>query len=82
MNIIKYSNRKYYNTATHKYVTLKEVLAILVSNELVRVLEYSSNKNITDETVIKAIANRANKLINVVAIENENNFVFGITMQK
>ena len=54
--IKKYSNRKFYDTVSHKYVTLKQVLALYQTDgEQVYVVDRSNN-DITEDTIIQAVS--------------------------
>ena len=52
--IIKYANRKHFNTQTSRYVTLPEVLALGVDNFIV--LDHVTKKDITFEVLINALS--------------------------
>jgi polyhydroxyalkanoate synthesis regulator protein len=62
--IIKYSNRKLYNTKTHKYVTLSELSAL----KSFKVIEYSTKSDVTDLTkaAMAYFLTKANKTPNAV----------------
>lgn len=53
--IKKYKNRKYYNTKTKKYVTLREVAASILEDGS-RVIDQTTKNDITASTLSRAIA--------------------------
>lgn len=53
--IIKYSNRKLYDTETSKYITLKELLALPLGS--FKVTDKKTGADITVETLFSLLAN-------------------------
>lgn len=55
ITIIRYNNRKLYNTITHKYISLKDINIFVNGKIPFKVLEYKSLKDITVLTSMKAL---------------------------
>jgi polyhydroxyalkanoate synthesis regulator protein len=51
--ILKYANRKHYNTQTSKYVTLPEILGLGVDNFVV--IDHKTKKDITFKVLVNAL---------------------------
>jgi polyhydroxyalkanoate synthesis regulator protein len=54
ITLYKYKNRKIYNKATSKYITLTQLLDLVNNGESVKVIEFDTRKDITVDTVTKA----------------------------
>lgn len=52
--IKKYRNRKLYDTGSHAYTTLKEVLTLLKQGEKVKVLSFTG-QDVTETTILQSI---------------------------
>lgn len=67
--IIRYNNRKLYNTSTHRYVTLQEFYQIYVDNsqDEVKVLEYGTDVDLTQYCYFAALAAQSRKGLNAIA---------------
>lgn len=53
--IRRYSNRRLYDTLTKKNITLEDFLEIIRKGEEVRVIDHRTGKDITEDTVAKAL---------------------------
>lgn len=53
--IVKYKNRKMYSKKLSKYVNLDYIIDLVRSNNNLEVLDYSTNKNITNLVLSEAI---------------------------
>ena len=63
MRIIKkYSNRKLYDTVTHRYISLKGVLNLVDTVKKISIIDNVSKKDITKSVVLSALQNDDNKL--------------------
>ena len=59
--IKKYSNRRLYNTKTSNYITHEDVFEMVVKDQDFKVLEISSNKDITNEILVQIICEQEQK---------------------
>jgi polyhydroxyalkanoate synthesis repressor PhaR len=57
ITIRRYSNRKFYNTDSSKYVTLSEIEQLVRSRVEVIVIDNTTKEDITDNTMLQIIAN-------------------------
>lgn len=53
--ISKYSNRRIYDTHDHKYITMNDLRDLIKSGIDFKVLEISTNRDITKETLLKIL---------------------------
>jgi polyhydroxyalkanoate synthesis regulator protein len=53
--IVKYKNRKMYSKKLSKYVNLDYIIDLVRSNSNLEILDYSTNKNITNLVLSEAI---------------------------
>ena len=53
--IVKYKNRKMYSKKLSKYVNLKHIIGLVKSNNNFEVLDYNTNKNVTNLVLSEAI---------------------------
>lgn len=53
--IFKYQNRKLYSLKKREYLTLSQVLEEYKQDNELKVIDYSTRKDITDSTLIKAV---------------------------
>lgn len=56
--IKRYANRKLYNTATRKYVTLDEIGVLLQEGREVQVVDHSTGEDITTATLTQILAHQ------------------------
>lgn len=54
LNIVKYANRKLYNTATSEYITLNDILGYKKKKLKFRVTSRVDRRDLTAETLVKA----------------------------
>lgn len=53
--IVKYKNRKMYSKKLSKYVNLDYIIDLVKSDNNIEILEYNTNKNITNLVLSEAI---------------------------
>ena len=53
--IKRYSNRKLYDTGASRYVTLREIEALIRSGEDVRIIDYSTHEDLTNVTLAQIL---------------------------
>ena len=61
--ILRYSNRKLYDTADHKYITLSDLFNLVHNGTLVQVLDHKTKIDITYQTLLSAMFNKENQVI-------------------
>lgn len=60
VDIVRYSNRKYYSKTHKRYIKLDEVLMLIKEGEMVEVHDSVSKRDITRDTLIKVLAHDKN----------------------
>lgn len=53
--IVKYSNRKYYDTNQSRYVTLEELAHLVKINTSFAVVDHKSDEDITNQTLMAVL---------------------------
>lgn len=56
ITIKKYANRKLYDTSTSLYINLRDIPNLIRQGETVRVVDYSTGRDLTTHTLVSALA--------------------------
>ena len=55
ISIKKYSNRRLYNCSTSKYINLKDLIEIITKNQNVKIEDYLTGEDLTQQTLSQLI---------------------------
>jgi polyhydroxyalkanoate synthesis regulator protein len=55
IQIIKYSNRKFYNKNNSHYMNLSEIKNIIEQGYIVKIIDYKTKQDITKEVLLKLL---------------------------
>lgn len=62
--VLKYSNRKLYDKDLKSYISLQDLENYATNNITFSVIEHQTKKDITEEELVKVLANKLNKSSN------------------